>query len=67
MANAAANTGITPTTLVALEQYFPKSQRVIDDSLAVRMLPLGASMFVRLLKRRWMRNWLISVLVVLRK
>ena len=61
MANAAANTGIMPTTLVALEQYFPKSQRVIDDSLAVRMLPLGASMFVRLLKRRWMRDWLIRL------
>jgi methyltransferase (TIGR00027 family) len=61
MANAAANTGIMPTTLVALEQYFPKSQRVIDDSLAVRMLPFGASMFVRLLKRRWMRDWLIRL------
>jgi hypothetical protein len=34
--------------LVAVEQSFPKSQQVIDDALAVRMLPLGAMVFVRL-------------------
>jgi len=31
MAKAAANTGIMPTVLVAIEQCLPKSQRVIDD------------------------------------
>jgi O-methyltransferase involved in polyketide biosynthesis len=42
MAKEAANTGIMPTVLVAIEKCFPKSRRVIDDPLAVRMLPLGA-------------------------
>jgi O-methyltransferase involved in polyketide biosynthesis len=61
MAKAAANTGIMPTVLVAIEQCFPKSQRIIDDPLAVRMLPIGARMFVRLLRLRWMRGWLIGL------
>ena len=47
--------------LVAAEQYFPESQRVIDDGLAVRMLPFGAVMFVRLLRLRWIRDWLIGL------
>jgi methyltransferase (TIGR00027 family) len=61
MAKAAAGTGIMPTVLVAIEQCFPKSQRVIDDPLAVRMLPPGARMFVRLLRLPWMRDWLIGL------
>jgi methyltransferase (TIGR00027 family) len=61
MAKAAANTGIMPTVLVAIEQCFPKSQRIIDDPLAARMLPLGARMFVRLLRLPWMRDWLIGL------
>jgi methyltransferase (TIGR00027 family) len=61
MAKVAANTGIMPTVLVAIEQCFPKSQRVIDDPLAARMLPLGARMFIRLLRLPWMRDWLISL------
>jgi methyltransferase (TIGR00027 family) len=61
MAKAAAKTGLMPTALVAVEQSFPRSQRVIDDSLAIRMLPFGAVMFVRLLKFRWIRDWLIGL------
>jgi methyltransferase (TIGR00027 family) len=61
MAKAAADTGIMPTVLVAIEQCFPKSQRVIDDPLAARMLPLGSRMFVRLLRLPWMRDWLIAL------
>jgi methyltransferase (TIGR00027 family) len=60
MARAAAKTGIMPTALVAVEQSFPRSQRVIDDSLAIRILPFGEVMFVRLLKLRWIRDWLIG-------
>lgn len=60
MAKAAAKTGIIPTVLVAIEQCYPKSRRVIDDPLAARMLPLGARMFVRLLRLPWMRDWLIG-------
>jgi len=47
--------------LVAVEQYFPKAQRVIDDGLAARLLPLGAIIFVRLLRPRWMRDWIIGL------
>ena len=47
--------------LVAVEQSFPKSQRLIDDRLAARMLPFGARMFVRLLNLRWIRDWLIDL------
>jgi methyltransferase (TIGR00027 family) len=61
MTKAAANTGIMPTVLVAIEQCFPKSQRVIDDSLAIQMLPPGARIFVRFLRVPWMRDWLIGL------
>lgn len=47
--------------LVAIEQYFPKAQRIIDDDLAVRLLPFGAKMFVHLLQPRWMRDWIIGL------
>ena len=47
--------------LVAVEQYFPKAQRIIDDGLAARLLPLGAMIFVRFLRPRWTRNWVIGL------
>ena len=47
--------------LVAVEQYFPKEQRVIDDGLAARLLPLGAVILVRFLRCRWMRDWIIGL------
>jgi len=50
-----------PTVLVALEQYFPKEQRVIDDALAAKALPLGAVLFTWLLRPRWMRDWIIRM------
>ena len=50
-----------PTALVAVEQSFLRSERVVDDSLAIRMLPFGAVVFVRLLKLRRIRDWLIGL------
>ena len=50
-----------PMALVAVEQYFPKPQRVIDDGLAARLLPLGGMIFVRFLRPRWMRDWIIGL------
>ncbi len=47
--------------LVAVEQYFPKAQRVIDDGLAARLLPLGAVIFVRFLRPRWVRDSIIGL------
>jgi methyltransferase (TIGR00027 family) len=61
MGRAAANTGIMPMALVAVEQYLPKAQRIVDDSLAIRMLPIGAAMFVHLLGLRSMRDWVIGL------
>jgi len=39
MAKAAAQTGLAPTALVAIEQYFPKKERIIEDDLAYKILP----------------------------
>jgi methyltransferase (TIGR00027 family) len=61
MGRAAAKTGIIPTALVVVEQSFPKLQRVIDDALAVRMLPPGLGMFARILSVRSIRDRLISL------
>jgi methyltransferase (TIGR00027 family) len=61
MAKAAAKTGIMPMVLVAVEQYFPEAQRVIDDALAARLLSFGAILFVRCLRPRWIRDWIIDV------
>ena len=61
MARAAARTAIMPIALVAVEQYLPKAQRVIDDGLAARMLPLGVLIFVRFLRSRWIRDWIIGL------
>lgn len=61
MGRAAAKTGIMPTALVAIEQSFPPSQRIIEDALALRMLPPEGRMFVGLLRLRFLRDWLIGV------
>src|ERR1700746_1161261 len=62
MSRAAAKTGMMPTVLVAVEQYYPKTERVIEDSLALRMLPLRAKIFVGSLRPRWMRDWIIDAI-----
>jgi len=49
-----------PIALVALEQYYPEAQRIVDDGLARRMLPLGARLFVSFLRPRSMRDWVVS-------
>jgi methyltransferase (TIGR00027 family) len=59
MAEAAAKTGIGPIATVAIEQYFPKEQRIIEDNLAYKILPAGMRAFVRLVKTESIRNWMI--------
>ncbi len=61
MAREAAKTGIMPMALVAIEQYFPKAQHIVDDDLAFRFLPFGGKGFVRLLQPRRVRDWLIGL------
>lgn len=60
MAKAAARTSLMPMVLVAVEQTFPREQRIVDDSLAYRMLPFGGRMFACLLRVHWLRDWLIA-------
>lgn len=50
-----------PIALVAVEQYLPKAQRIVDDDTAVLLLPLGAVIFVRLLQARGLRDWIIGL------
>jgi hypothetical protein len=56
---AAAKTGINPIALIAIEQYYPQRQRIVEDGLAYRMLPTGSRIFVKLMQPNWVRNWII--------
>ncbi len=60
MAKEAANTGVGPIALIAIEQYFPKSQRIVEDDLAYYMLPSGSRIFAQLAKKNWIRNLIIQ-------
>ena len=55
MARKAASTGPGPMIMVALEQKFPESVRIINDELALGILPLGARAVV------WLKLRLMSV------
>jgi methyltransferase (TIGR00027 family) len=61
MTKAAAKTGLGPTISVAVEQYYPKDRRIVDDQMAYRILPLGARAFVWLMRSGWARRWMIRV------
>jgi len=59
MAKEAAKTGVAPTTLVAIEQYFPKKERIIEDDLAHRILPSGSALLCLLLRPNSVRAWMV--------
>jgi methyltransferase (TIGR00027 family) len=59
MTKAAAKTGASPTAMVALEQYFPAKQRIIEDDMAYRILPFGMRAFVWLVKSDPGRAWMV--------
>lgn len=59
MTKAAARTGASPTAMVALEQYFPEKQRIIEDDLAYRILPFSMRTFVWLVKSDLGRVWMV--------
>ncbi|UCC51250.1 MAG: class I SAM-dependent methyltransferase [Anaerolineaceae bacterium] len=58
---SAAKTGSGPTFLVAMEQYEPPAQRIIDDDLAAKVLPGGERFFLKLLRIPLLRNWMINL------
>ena len=57
----AAQTGIGPTMIVAIEQHFPSNQRVIDDPLAVEILPTVYRLIVKTMRLPMLRNWMVNV------
>ncbi len=59
MAKAAAKTGAGPTALVAIEQYFPKKERIIEDDLACKILPSGRA-FLWFAQFSSIRDWIIN-------
>jgi len=61
MTKAAAKTGMGPITLVAIEQNFPKNERVIEDELAYKMLPFSVKAFVWLTRLSLVRDLTIRI------
>lgn len=57
---AAAQTGIAPTMMVAIEQNFPSNQRVIHDDLAVKVLPGSYQIVVNLMRVPLLRDWMVN-------
>lgn len=47
--------------MIAIEQNFPKRQRIIADDLAYRILPFNARAFVGLMRPAWARDWMVRV------
>ena len=59
--SGAAQTGSGPTFLVAVEQYEPPAQRIIDDSLAAKILPRSYQLFLKPLRFSLLRNWMVNL------
>jgi methyltransferase (TIGR00027 family) len=59
MAKEAAKTGVGPTVLVAIEQYFPEAARLLTDDLAYRIIPVGMKAFVWLTRFASIRDWML--------
>lgn len=60
MSKGAEKTGLGPTVLVAIEQYFKEEQRGVQDDIAERILPIGMKIFVKTMKCGFMRKWMVS-------
>ncbi|UCD36950.1 MAG: hypothetical protein JSW54_08915 [Fidelibacterota bacterium] len=59
MSRAAAKTGSGPMVTVAIEQHFPRDQRIIDYDLAYQILPFGMRTFVWLMRPEAARDWMV--------
>jgi methyltransferase (TIGR00027 family) len=59
MTQAAAKTGLGPTSGVAVEQHFPKTQRILEDELAYHILPFSMRAFVSLMWLGALRDWMV--------
>jgi len=59
MSKKAADTAASVAAIIAIEQHFPREERLLDDGLAGRILPLPSKLFVWLLRFAWLRDWMI--------
>ncbi|WP_047865852.1 SAM-dependent methyltransferase [Rubrobacter aplysinae] len=57
--SVAAQTGVAPTMMVAIEQNFPGDQRIIHDELALKILPVGYQFLVKLTRIPVLRDWMV--------
>ena len=60
MTKAAAKTSADPISIVAIEQSFPKDQRIVVDDLALQILPLSVRIVTRVMEIGFIRDWLIN-------
>ena len=60
MTKAAAKTSADPISIVAMEQSFPKDQRIVVDDLALQILPLSVRIVTMVLEIGFIRDWLIN-------
>ena len=58
--NPAAQTAFGPMVQVAIEQYEPPERRLVDDDLALSILPAGQRAMVRAMRWRLLRRLAIS-------
>ncbi len=62
MSNQAAQTAYGPMISVAIDQYSPPGQRLVQDDLAFQFLPPGYKAMVKLTRSPAMRAWMISLI-----
>jgi methyltransferase (TIGR00027 family) len=60
MTKAAAKTGADPIFIVAVEQFFPKNQRIIEDDLSPKILPLSIRVVTNLMRYGFIKDWVIN-------
>jgi len=57
----AAKTGDQPTLTVAIEQNFPKEQRIIEDRLAAQLYSGSNHFWINITKIAVLRNWIVNM------
>jgi len=62
MTNRASRTAWGPIVQVAIEQFVPQSQRIIQDNLAYRFLPASLRLYTSIGRSRTVRNWLFAII-----
>lgn len=58
----AAETGLAPAFIVAIEQNFPDDLRIIQDDLTARILPFYLRLFIGLARITAIRDWLVRAI-----